>query len=40
MQLDAVIDMAERLIPLSEEADQVALALYRSRLDQVTEEVV
>ena len=28
MKLDAVIDMAERLIPLSEEADQVALVLY------------
>ena len=40
MKLDAVIDMAERLVPLPEEADQVALALYRSRLDQITGDVI
>ena len=40
MKLDAVIDMAERLIPLSEEADQVSTALYRSRLDQITGDVI
>ena len=40
MKLDAVLDLAERLIPLSEEADQVALALYRSRLDQIANEVI
>ena len=40
MKLDAILDLAERLIPLSEEADQVALALYRSRLDQIANEVI
>ena len=40
MKLDAVIDMAERLIPLSEEADQVSTALYRSRLDQIANDVI
>ena len=40
MKLDAVLDMAERIIPLSEEADQVAAALYRSRLDQITGDVI
>ena len=40
MKFDAVLDLAERLIPLSEEANQVALALYRSRLDQIANEVI
>ena len=42
LPLDAIIDMAEHLIPLSEEADQVATALYRSRLalDQITGDVI
>ena len=40
MRLDAIIDMAERLIPLSEDADQVATALYRSRLDQIANDII
>ena len=40
MRLDAIIDMAERLLPLSEDADQVATALYRSRLDQIAKDII
>ena len=40
MKLDAIIDLAERLIPLSEDADQVAAALYRSRLDQIAKDII
>ena len=40
MRLDAIIDMAERLIPLSEDADHVATALYRSRLDQIANDII
>ena len=40
LKLDAIIDLAERLIPLSEEADQVATALYRSRLDQIAKDII
>ena len=40
MKMDAIIDMVERLIPLPEDADQVATALYRSRLDQIANEVI